>query len=73
MFVDPTNKTIIIPQSIDAALKVSRYGVFSRPNFIVFGLTEIYSVNLRNQSEHKKIWTRKNSVFGHFSRSEMSK
>ena len=28
------------------------------------------SVNLRIQSENRKIQTRKNSVFGHFSRSE---
>ena len=31
--------------------------------------TEIYGVNLRIQSEYRKIRTRKNSVFGHFSRS----
>ena len=31
--------------------------------------TEIYSVNLRVQPEQGKIGTRKNSVFGHFSRS----
>ena len=30
---------------------------------------EIYSVNLRIQSECRKIRTRNNSVFGHFSRS----
>ena len=35
--------------------KVYKYLVFSGPYFPVFGL---------------KIWTRKNSVFGHFSRSE---
>ena len=36
-----------------------------------FILTEygIYGVNLRNQSEYRKIRTRKTSVFGHFSRS----
>ena len=32
--------------------------------------TEIYFVNLRIQSEYRKIRTRNNSVFGHFSRSE---
>ena len=49
---------------------MSKYGVFSGPYFPVFGLnTEIYSVNLRIQSEYRKIWTRKNSVYGHFSRS----
>ena len=37
-----------------------------------FGLSmEIYSVNLRIQAEYRKIRTRNNSVFGHFSRSEM--
>ena len=42
------------------------------PYFPVFGLnTEdwIYSINLRTQSEYRKIRTRNNSVFGHFSRS----
>ena len=53
------------------AWKVSKYGVISGPYFTAFELnTEIYSVNLRIQSEHMKIWTRKNSVFGHFSRSD---
>ena len=33
---------------------------------------EIYGVNIRIQSEYRKIRTRKNSVFGHFSRSEPS-
>ena len=38
-----------------------------------FILTEygIYGVNLRNQSEYRKIRTRKTSVFGHFSRSAL--
>ena len=50
------------------ALKLSKYGVFSGPYFPVFGLnTEIYGVNLRIQSEYRKMRTRKNSVFGHFS------
>ena len=36
----------------------------------MFGLnTEIYGVNLQIQSEYGKIRTRKNSVFGYFSRS----
>ena len=30
---------------------------------------KIYSANLRIQSEYRKIRTRKNCVFGHFSRS----
>ena len=38
--------------------------------FPSFGLnTEIYAVNLRIQSEYGEIRTRKNFVFGHFSRS----
>ena len=50
--------------------KVSKYGVFSGPYFLAFGLnTERYGVSLRIQSECDKIRTRKNSVFGHFSRS----
>ena len=44
---------------------------FSGPYFLVFGLNiEIYSVNLRIQSEYRKIRTRKNSIFGHFSHSD---
>ena len=43
---------------------------FSGPYFPVFGLnTKIYGVNLRIQSEYRKIRTRKNSVFGDFSHS----
>ena len=39
-------------------------------NFPVFALnTEIYKVNLRSQSEYRKIRTRNNSVFRHFSSS----
>ena len=54
----------------NTALKVSKYGVFSGPYFPVLGLNmEIYSVNLRIQFEYRKIRTKKNSVFGHFSRS----
>ena len=49
---------------------VSKYGVFSGPYFPAFGLnTERYEVSLRIQSKYGEIWTRKNSVFGHFSRS----
>ena len=49
-------------------LKVSKYGVFSGPYFPVFRLnTETYRVDLRIQSEYRKIRTRENSVFGHFS------
>ena len=45
------------------AWKVSKYWVFSGPYFLAYG------VSLRIQSECGKIRTRKNSVFGHFSRS----
>ena len=48
------------------AWKVSKYGVFSGPYFPAFGLTtKRYGL----QSECAKIQTRKNSVFGPFSRS----
>ena len=47
---------------------MTRYGVFSGPYFPPFRLKmEIYSVNLRIQSECGKIRTR-NSLFGHLSR-----
>ena len=52
-------------------VKVSKYGVFSSLYFPAFGLNrERYGVSLRIQSECGKIRTSKNSVFGHFSRSE---
>ena len=55
------------------AWKKAKYGVFSDPYFPAFGLnTDIYSVNLRIQSEYEKIRTRKSSVFGDFSRSDLS-
>ena len=51
--------------------KVSKYGVFSGPYFLVLELnTEIYSLDLRIQSKCGKLRTRKNTVYGHFSRSE---
>ena len=51
----------------DIAWKVSIYGVFCGLYFPMFGLNkEIYSVNLRIQSEYKKIRTRKNFIFGYF-------
>ena len=54
--------------------KMSKYGVISSPYFPVFRLnTEIFGVNLRIQSEYRKTRTRNNSVFGHFSRSDMLK
>ena len=48
--------------------KVPKYGDISDPYFPVFGMnTEIYSVNLRIQCKYRKIRTRNNSIFGHFS------
>ena len=59
--------------NISTAWKVSKYAVISGPYFPLFGLnTEIYFVNIRIQFEYRKIWTRNNSVFGHFSRSAAS-
>ena len=53
--------------------KVSKYGVNSGPYFLVFGMnTEIYGIHLCIQSEYRKIRTRNNAVFEHFSRSEWS-
>ena len=55
------------------ARKVFNYGVFPGSYFPLFGLnTEIYGVNLRIQSEYRKIQTRKYSVFRHFSRSVLA-
>ena len=51
-------------------VKMSKYVVISGPYFPVFGLnTEIYGVNLRIQSEYRKIRTRNSTVFGLISRS----
>ena len=51
------------------AWKVFQYGDISGPYFPAFGLNmERYPVSLRIYSECGKIRTRKNSVFGHFSR-----
>ena len=58
--------------SIDHCVKRVQIRSFFGPYFPVFGLnTEIYSVNIRAQSEYRKIRIRKNSVFEHFSRSEL--
>ena len=55
----------------NTAWKVSKYGAISGPYFPVLGWnTEIYEVNLRIQSEYRKIRTRNNFVFGHFLRTE---
>ena len=52
------------------AWKVSKYGVISGLYFHAFRLnTEIYAVNLRIQSEYRKIRTRNNPIFEYFSRS----
>ena len=52
--------------------KVSKYGVIPGPYFTAFGLnTEVNGVNIRIQSEYRKIRTRNNSVFGHFSRNDV--
>ena len=52
------------------AWKVSKYGVIPGPYFPVFGLnTEIFRI----QFEYRKIRTRNNSIFGHFSRSAWPK
>ena len=72
LFMPLLNASIFVFQYFDddTARKVSKYGVISGPYFSVFELnTEIYSVNLRNQSKYRKIRTRNNSVFGHFSHS----
>ena len=48
---------------------MTKYVVFSGSYFSEFRLNmEICEVNIPIQSEYRKILTRKNSVFGHFSR-----
>ena len=55
---------------LHTAWKVPKYGIISGPYFLTFGLnTGRYGVSLCIQFECVKIWTRKNSVFRHFSRS----
>ena len=59
--------TIAIKPISHTAWKVSKYGVISGLHFALFGLnTEIYSVNLRIQSEYSEMRSRNNSVSGHF-------
>ena len=53
--------------------KVSKYGVFSGLYFPAFGHNTERYVSFRIQSKCRKIRTRKNSVFAHFSRSDMCK
>ena len=56
--------------TIRTAWRVSKCVVFSGPYFPVFGLNmERYPVSLCIQSECRKMRTRKNSLFGHFSSS----
>ena len=51
---------------------MSKYAVISAPCFPVFRLNaKIYGVNIRIQSEYRRIRTRNNSVFGLFSRSDI--
>ena len=51
------------------AWKLSKYRVVSGLYFLAFGLnTERYSASLSIQSKCRKIRTRNNSAFGHFSR-----
>ena len=65
-----TNENLYLLSQSSTVWKVSKYGVFSGPHFPAFGQnTERYSISLRIQSEYGKKRTRKNSVFGHFSRS----
>ena len=53
---------------------MSKYGVISGPYFPAFEMnTGRYEVSLRIQSECGKIRTRNDSVFGHFSRSDIIK
>ena len=66
------NHTISTKRSICAevaiAWKVSKYEVIFGVYFHIFRLnTETYSVNVRIQSEYRKIRTRNNSILGHFS------
>ena len=68
IFFTVTMVTISILQNISLR-EVSKYRVFSGLYFPAFGLNTLrYSVSLRIQPECGKLRTRKNSVFGHFSR-----
>ena len=50
-------------------VQIRRFSWFLFP---IFGLNmQIYAVNIRIQSEYEKIQTRKNPVFGQFSRSDL--
>ena len=59
---------VIKEGSYHHCMNMSKYGVFPRRHFPVFGLnTDIYRVSLRFQSKYGNIRTRKKAVFGHFS------
>ena len=59
-----------VQKSFSTAWKVSTCEVLSGSYFPAIGLNTVtYSVYLRIQSECRKMRVRKNSVFGHFSRS----
>ena len=63
---------VLMCDLVHTAWKVPKYWVISGPYFPVFGVnTEIYFVNLCIQYEYRKIRTRKNSIFGHSSRSDI--
>ena len=60
-----------IRPSTTAVWKKSKYGVIPGPYLPVFKLNmERYSISPCIQSKYRKIRTRHNSVFGHFSHSE---
>ena len=70
--IDHNPTSFLFLSILKHCVKSVQNGVYSGPYFPAFGLnTKIYAVNLRIQSKCGKIRTRKNSVFGHFSRSEM--
>ena len=52
------------------AWKVSKYGIISGPYFLTFGVNK-ERASLRIHSKYGKIRTRKNSIFGHFSHSDI--
>ena len=67
---DTTPRVLAFTKEGLTVWKVSKYGVISGPYLPVLRLNkESYGVSLRIQSEYRKIRTKNNSVFGHFSRS----
>ena len=66
----PDRKVVVQHVLLHTASKVSKYGVISGQYFLTSRLnTGRYGVSLRIQFECGKIWTRKKSLFRHFSRS----